>query len=72
MTEYIDKIGLLLDIAELPNDASKKDVLRKIYEYKAKNLISCGIGQYTEELTIKCEGTSLGSGSANGSGVWVK
>ena len=54
MTEYIDKIGLLLDIAELPNDVSKKDVLKKIYEYKAKDLISCGIGQYTEKLTIKC------------------
>ena len=32
MTDYVKKVDLLLAIAELPNEVSKKDILKMIYE----------------------------------------
>ena len=33
MTDCINKVDLLLALAELPNEASKKDILRMIYDF---------------------------------------
>ena len=51
MTDYMNKIDLLLAMAELPNDATKKDILKMVYDFPAKNLVSYGIGSYVEEVS---------------------
>ena len=46
MTDYINKVDLLLDIADLPNNASKKDILKVVYEQPVSEPIT------SEPITI--------------------
>lgn len=45
MADYINKVDLLLTIAELPNNASKKDILRVVYDAKVLQISISATGE---------------------------
>ena len=45
MADYINKVDLLLTIAELPNNASKKDILRVVYDAEVLQISLSATGE---------------------------
>ena len=39
MTDYINKVDLLLALADLPNEAGKREVLRVVYDMPVEYLV---------------------------------
>ena len=56
MADYLNRIDLLLDIAEMPAEATKRDFLRKIYDFPATagfTPVFCERGEQSEEVKMR-------------------
>ena len=56
MADYLNRIDLLLDIADMPAEATKRDILRKIYDFPATagfTPVFCERGEQSEEVKMR-------------------